>query len=45
MQSVIHFLTLVKDKTVAFLKDKDAASIMTGLFVGFVVGFSLCLVF
>ena len=45
MVSVLAFLKKVKDLTVEFLKDKDTASIVTGLFVGFVVGFAVCLVF
>lgn len=45
MQSVLIFLKMVKDNIVDFFKDKDAASVFTGLFVGFVVGYAVCLVF
>lgn len=45
MQSVLIFLKMVKDKAVEFLKDKDTASILTGLFVGFVVGVAVCILF
>lgn len=45
MVSVLQFLKMAKDKVVDFLKDKDAASIFTGLFVGFIVGVAVCSVF